>query len=55
MMYLPTDFQNYTQWDDTNKDGILILCVCSKLMAILAWLLQSLFLEVGSLVIIVYI
>ena len=52
MTYLPTDFLNYTQCDDPNKDGILILYICSNLMAILAWLLQSLFLEVESLVII---
>jgi hypothetical protein len=54
MAYLPNDFLTYTQWDDSNKDGILMLCVCSKLMANLAQLLQSLFLKVGSLAIIVY-
>jgi hypothetical protein len=52
MTYLPTDFINYTQWDDPNKDGILMLYVCSNLMAILAQLLQAMFLQVESLVII---
>jgi len=50
MTYLLTDFLNYTQWDDTNKGGILM-----SYMTILAWLLQSLFLEVESLVTIFYI
>jgi hypothetical protein len=37
------------------KDGILMLYICYNLTAILAQLLQSMFLEVESLVIIFYI